>query len=158
MLLALSSCGTGDEEQAVSDLQLVGVDFELNSIILTNGGTDDLTTRDIWIYQDGEAFMLDIFRIEPRDVILFSVRELGLLDPSGGEIAVYEGSDFDDETTMLDYVAWGSGGHDRLETASEGGEWPQEGTVDVEVGTIVLLRPDPLFNGPDAWEQSAVIP
>jgi hypothetical protein len=155
MLLALallaSACGSGDGE-SLDSLQLVGVDFELNSIILTNGGGDNLLTEDVWIYQDGEAFELGLFTIEPRATILFSVRELDGVDTSGGEIALFSSNSFDDDAAVLDYVAWGSSGHRLIEDEVVAGTWSEFGPVEVPSGATALVRLDSQFVGPDGWE------
>jgi hypothetical protein len=154
-LLALSlmvgACGSEDDEP-LADVQLVGVDFELNSIMLTNGGGDDVLTDGLWVYQDGEAYELGLFTIEPRATILFNVRDLGRVDPSGGEIALFSSDSFDNDDAVLDYVAWGSTGHRLVDTGVVAGAWSEIGPVEVPGGTEALIRFDPQFVGPDGWE------
>jgi hypothetical protein len=154
-LLALAmmtgGCGSGDDNN-LADVQLVGVDFELNSIMLTNGGAEDLLTNGLWIYQDGEAFELSFFTIKPRTTIFFSVRDLDGIDPSGGEIALFSSDSFEDEEAVLDYVAWGTSGHHLVDTGVVSGVWSEIGPVEVPGGTVALIRFDPQFFGPDGWE------
>lgn len=149
--LIAGACGSADGE-SLDSLQLVGVDFELNSIILTNGGGKDLRTENVWIYQDGEAFMLNIFTIEPRATILFSVRDLDGVDPSGGEIALFSSDSFNDEDALLDYVAWGSSRHHLIDTGVVAGTWSEIGPIALPAGTVALIRSDPQFVGPDGWD------
>lgn len=149
--LLAGACGSGDGE-SLDSLQLVGVDFELNSIILTNGGGNDLRTEDVWVFQDGEAFELGIFTIEPRATILFSVRDLDGVDTAGGEIALFSSDAFDDDEALLDYVAWGSSGHSLIEDEVIAGTWSELGPVEVPSQATALLRFDSQSFGPDGWE------
>lgn len=149
--LLAGACGSGDGE-SLDSLQLVGVDFELNSIVLTNGGGDDLLTESVWVYQDGDAFELGLFTIEPRATILFSVRELDGVDTSGGEIALFSSDSFDDGEAVLDYVAWGASGHSLIEEEVIAGTWSELGPVEVPSHATALIRFDSQFFGPDGWE------
>jgi len=149
--LIAGACGSGEGE-SLDSLQLVGVDFELNSIMLTNGGANDLLTEDVWVYQDGDAYELGLFTIEPRATILFNVRELDALETSGGEIALFSSDSFDDEEAVLDYVAWGSSGHRLIEDQVIAGTWSELGPVEVPSDATALIRFDSQFFGPDGWE------
>lgn len=149
--LMAGACGSGEGE-SLDSLQLVGVDFELNSIMLTNGGANDLLTEGVWVYQDGDAYELGLFTIEPRATILFNVRELDGLETSGGEIALFSSNSFDDEEAVLDYVAWGSSGHRLIEDQVIAGTWSELGPVEVPSDATALIRFDSQFFGPDGWE------
>lgn len=149
--LVAGACGSGDGE-SLESLQLVGVDFELNSIVLTNGGGSNLLTEDVWVYQDGDAYELGLFTIEPRATIFFSVRELDGVDSSGGEIALFSSDSFGDQEAVLDYVAWGSDRHRLIEEEVVAGTWSEFGPVEVPSGATALVRFDPQFIGPDGWE------
>lgn len=157
MLLA-AACGGGDGEGTLADLQLVGVDFELNSIILTNEGSEVVRTQGLWVYQDGEVSEFGIFFIEPRTEILFNISDIGGVDPSGGEVALFSSDSFSDPEALLEYVAWGGSGHNRLDVAIEAGRWNQEGTVETSSDTVVIVRADPNLTGPAAWLASDEIP
>lgn len=157
-VVALGACGDETADDPLADLQLVGIDFELDSIILTNAGTDTLRTEGLWVYQDGEVSQFNIFFIEPRTEVLFSVRDVGGLDAAGGEIALYSSDSFSDPTALIEYVAWGSSGHSRIDVAIDGGRWNEEGPVETGADTIVILRADPALTGQAAWSTSDVIP
>ncbi|CAN5796072.1 hypothetical protein BH23ACT4_BH23ACT4_00520 [soil metagenome] len=146
-----AGCGSADGE-SLDSLQLVGVDFELDSIILSNGGGDNLLTDDVWVYQDGNAFELGLFTIEPRATILFRVREFDGVDPSGGEIALFSSDSFADQDAVLDYVAWGSSGHGLIEDGVIAGTWSEIGPIEVPSDATALIRFDSQFFGPDGWE------
>lgn len=153
--LVASACGPGASgESDLSDLQLIGVDFQLNSVIIFNNGSNDVRTEGLWAYRDGQSFEFDIFTIEPRATITFSMRELGDISTDSGEVALASDGDLSDPEALLEYVAWGSDGFALSETATQAGLWPADRTVSTDSTTIVLLRTDPAGTGPDAWEAS----
>lgn len=154
--LALSGCGGDDlEASALASLDLVAVDFELNSIVLENTGDSEIRTEGLWAYRDGESFEFNIFIIEPRASILFSMRQLGDISTGGGEIALADSDSFDDPDSLLEYVAWGEGTLQLSSAATEAGLWPpDDGTVPVPTGSLILVRVDPAGSGPAAWQAS----
>lgn len=156
-ILMLGACGTDDDENPLADLQVVGVDFELNSIILTNNGPDDVRTQGLWIYQNGESSRFNIFTIEPRATILFSVRDLGEVTQSGGEIALYTEESFSDPGAMIDYVAWGTSGHSRVDVATEAELWGLDESVETEEDTVILTRTEASSIGATAWTASSEV-
>lgn len=155
--LTLSACGGEATEGELTDLRLVGVDFELDSIIITNSGVNDVRTSGLWAYQDGEISEFNIFTIEPRTEILFRVDDLGGVEPSGGEIGLYLSDSFSDPEAMIEYVAWGESGHSRMDVALDAGEWA-DGSVETSSDSLVIIRADQSLNGPGAWSASDVIP
>lgn len=158
LVLTVAACGGDDDSSALTDLQLVGVDFELDSIILTNAGTDVVTTEGLWVYQDGEVSEFNVFFIDPRTEILFSVRDIGGVDTAGGEIALYSSDSFSDPDSLIEYVAWGTSGHSRSNVAVDAGRWNEQGAVETSSDTLVILRADPTLTGPESWVSSDVIP
>lgn len=157
LAVLMASCG-GQSEAGLEDLQLVGVDFELNSIILTNSGSAEVRTENLWIFQDGESSQFNVFIIEPRTEILFSVRDVGGVDPAGGEISLFSSDDFSDPGSVLEYVAWGESHHQGLDVAIDSGRWNEDGPVATGAGTLVLLRADPNLTGADAWTATDTLP
>jgi hypothetical protein len=155
--VALLAAACGSSEGELSELQLVGVDFELNSMIIYNLSASEVRTEGLWAYRDGEVFEFDIFTIEPRATVLFSMRDLGEISVESGEVALADSSDLENPESLLEYVAWGDDGSAVSETATEAGLWPPEGTVATEADTIVLIRTDPAGNNPDSWEASSEI-
>lgn len=154
LILVLGMAGAGCSSQeggTLEDLQVVGIDYELGSMILTNVGASDVRTDGLWVYQNGESSEINIFTIEPRATILFSLREVGGADPSGGEIALFSADSFDDPEVMIDYVTWGAGSADTSSVASEAGLWGPDESVDVPAGTAVILRADQAAIGADSW-------
>lgn len=155
--ILVSACG-GEDGSGLEDLQIVGIDYELDSILLTNNGADTVRTEGLWVYQDGQSDEFNIFFIEPRATIRFSVRDVGGTSPSGGEIALFSSDSFSDPDAILDYVAWGTVGHDKTELASEAALWGTGESVETENDTILLLRTDPSGIGAVAWTASSELP
>jgi len=139
-------------------LQLVGIDYELDSILLTNNGAEAVRTEGLWVYQNGQSDQFNIFTIDPRSTIRFSVRDVGGTDPRGGEIALFSGDSFSDPDAMLDYVAWGTVGHDKTEIASEATLWGTGESIATNDDTVALLRTDPSTFGEVAWTVSSELP
>lgn len=158
--LVAAGCDPGADPDAspLDDLQLVAVDFELNSMVITNNGSEPVRTEGLWAYRDGESFQFDIFTIEPRASIMFSMRELGEISTQRGEIALAESDSFEEPDSLLQYVAWGDDGFDLLPTATDAGLWPAEEAGETTGDAIFLIRSDPTANGPLAWESSNQAP
>jgi hypothetical protein len=146
----LASCG-GEEFGPLDDLQVIGVDYELGSMLLTNIGASEVRTQGLWVYQEGEFFEFQIFSIAPRATILFSLRNVGGADRSGGEIALFAGDSFSDPDAMIDYVAWGRAGRDKSALASEAGLWGPDEFVETQSDTEVILRADQANIGAVSW-------
>lgn len=151
LIAVISGCSGADATGGLGDLQVVGVDYELNSMVITNAGASDVRTEDLWIYQNGDIVEFNIFTIEPRATILFSLRDVGGAEASGGEVALFSGDSFSDPEAMLDYVAWGASGHEKSPLASEAGLWGPDEYVDVPEGTAGILRADQAAIGADSW-------
>lgn len=152
--LAAAACGGEQETSPLEKLELVAVDFELNSIVLENTENTEVRTQGLWAYRDGEQFEFDIFIIEPRATILFSMGQLGEISTRAGELALADSDTFDSDS-LLEYVAWGDGDLQLSTAATEAGLWPpDEGTVDVPPDSLILIRVDPAGTGPIAWQAS----
>lgn len=158
-LLAVS-CGGGaettpqQEETPLSALEVIGVDFQLDSILLTNTGTERVRTENLHLCQEEECFEFNVFFIEPRATILFDVSRAGGIDPSGGEIALYTADTYSDPDALIDYVAWGSPGHAASPIAAEALLWSTEDYIETHTDTIILTRIESGVPGSDAWEAS----
>lgn len=152
LVWAIGACGPQEGEASdLDNLQLVGVDFQLNSIILENQGSQDVLTENLWIYRDGEAIQLDIFTIEPRSPILFSMRELGDISSTSGEIALANSETTTDPDSLLAYVAWGTDGFELDGVAADAELWPEDAAVETDGDTLILQRVDLTGTGPETW-------
>lgn len=151
----VTACGSDKGPTSeLNDLQLTGVDFELNSIIIENNGAQEVLIQDLWIYRDGAVVEVDPFTVEPRSPILFSMRDLGAISTGSGEIALVRSEAAQDPETMLAYVAWGANGFELGEIAAEAGLWPEDVSVETSETTLILQRIDLNGTGPDSWAAS----
>lgn len=152
VLAALAAgCSGNGETGELGDLQIVGIDYELDSMVITNAGPSDVSTEGLWVYQTGDMAEFNIFTIEPRATILFSLRDVGGAEISGGEVALFSSVSFSSPEAMVDYVAWGSSGHEKASLASEAGLWGPDESVEVPEGTAAILRADQSAIGADSW-------
>lgn len=151
LTVVVAGCAGDDRTGDLEDLQLVGIDFELDSMVITNAAAADVSTEGLWVYANGEGSEFNIFTIEPRATILFSLREVAGAEQSGGEVALFSNDSFSDPEAMVDYVAWGSSGHEKASLASEAGLWGPDQSVEVPEGTSVILRADQSAIGADSW-------
>jgi len=157
--ITLAACDAGSDPEAspLDHLQIVSVDFELNSMVIENNATEEVRTEGLWAYRDGESFQFDIFIIEPRASIRFSMSELGEISTESGELALAHSDSFDADS-LLQYVAWGENDLDLMATATEAGLWPAEEAAETSPDAVFLVRSDPTANGPLAWESSNQAP
>jgi len=144
-------CWAEGKTGELADLQVIGIDYELDSMIIANIGAYDVRTEGLWVYQAGRSAEFDIFTIEPRAAIRFSLRDVGGASVTGGEVALFSSNSFSDADAMLDYVAWGEDGHDMTLLASEARLWGPEEYVEVDADVVVILRADQASIGADAW-------
>ncbi len=154
LVLLVGACGGGDEEGSLSDLEIIGVDFELNSIVITNNGSRDVRTQGLWAHGAGASFEFNIFTIEPRDTIRFSVSDLGEIQASGGAIALADSGDLSSPESLLQFVAWGEDGSTLRQVAVDAELWPQDETVETTDDTLILVKTAPASSGPMSWEAS----
>lgn len=76
------------------------------------------------------------------------------IDPirrESGELALYSTDVFSDPEAMVDYVEWGTPGHERSVVAVAAGIWPEGGFVTVPEETLALLAGDLPTEGPADW-------
>lgn len=151
--LVMSACGddsAADSDSAsasdvVSDpgLQLLAVDFTLDSAAILNTSNEDISTAGFWLCSEGEYFALDPQPIAARSTILFQLDDLGELDPSDGELALYSSDAFGDADAIQSYVEWGSTGHQRSELAASAGIWVPGEFVATDGPSTLLTNIDP---------------
>ena len=76
---------------------------------------------------------------------------LGVIDVTGGELGLYQSSEFDSVTAIVDYVEWVTTAHGRSAFAVEAGLWPEGGFVDIPVATIAISSTGGPGAGPEDW-------
>lgn len=155
LLLVGAACGGGDSTDDLHDLQVVGIDYELDSVLITNNGGSDVRTEGLWMYQDGEAAEFDIFTVESRSTVRFSLRDVGGADQGGGEVALFAGDAFGDPEAIVDYVAWGSVRHSKDGLATDARLWATDDTVQTGPTAVLILRTAPTGVGSAVWEEAA---
>lgn len=102
------------------------------NIELINLGNEDVDVRDFWIYSSGITQRVGTFRpICPFDRTLLRPGELFLVQEreeranEDGEVALFDSENFDDPSSLLSYVQWGSAGHDKEALAVSAGKWTE---------------------------------
>ncbi len=154
LLMACGDASSTRDESPLADLEVTGVDFELNSVLITNIGSETVRTEGLYLCQRDECFEFNIFSIAPRATIIFSVSRAGEMTSEAGNIALFDSDDFTDADSMIDYVAWGSPGQPASATAAEAELWSSADFVETPAGTIILTRIEPGVPGSDAWDAS----
>ncbi len=141
---------------AAADFGLTQVVFgDAALVVITNWGNAPGSLNGYWLCQfpsyaplpdielaSGEQALIGLAAAEPPALagikaVVDLGPALGVLDPMGGEVALYraDGSDdpaaiFDDPARIVAYVAWGEQGHQRAAVAAAAGIW-DEGAVAV---------------------------
>ena len=127
--------------EALVDLQLSMVEFGDAGFveIVNNADTDaDLTGVNVCQFPNYKDLgdVLDSPVLAAGATVQIPAEHFGALDAAGGEVAIYDGSDFGSADSILSYVQWGSGDHTRAAAAVEAGIWP---------AADVFVTPDPAF-------------
>jgi hypothetical protein len=131
-------------------------------VVVTNVGAGPGNIGGYWLSKGTGAFEIPRTPLAPGESIAVGVGEvlpdvassglrLGDLEPAGGEMALYRTGSFDVASEIVDYVEWGSSGHNRSDVAVEAGIWPQGGVVRVRPLAIGLLATSAPARGPDGW-------
>ncbi len=127
---------------AAPDFGLTQVVFgDAALVVITNWGNAPGTLDGHWLCQfpayqslpgvelgPGEQVVIGLADIPPPDLAGMAAvvdlgPALGSLDPAGGEIALYLGSEFGDSESIVAYVEWGEPGHERAEVGIAAGIW-----------------------------------
>lgn len=131
-------------------LALTRIVFEPSSyVVITNVGGEPTELGQHWLcvfpmYQQlpaqtlapGESVAVGLDATTPPDLVDFvAVFELGPVvgtpQASDGELGLYNASDFASATAIVDYVEWGSPGHERSVVAIEAGIWSNGAFIDI---------------------------
>ena len=90
---------------------------------LVNHGTAEGDTSGLVICQFPTYNDVPAATVAPGDTVRISADLLGGLDAGTGEVALYNGQNFTDSSTILAYVEWGDPGHERAAVAEAAGIW-----------------------------------
>lgn len=161
ILMVVVGCGDGsgaDYESPLADIEIVGIDFVLDSILLTNADNEPVRTQNLTLCQGGDCFDFNIFTIAPRATVIFSVSRVGGVDPATGEIALHDSAAPGEDPLLVDYVAWGEPGQPGAAKAGEELLWNENDFVPTDPDTLILTKTVVGVGGSDAWEAGSGIP
>jgi hypothetical protein len=137
-------------------------------LAIANVGTGTGTTEGLWLCQFPSYWEMPAVELAAGDVaavalggnvpevldvaaVIDARGRLGSIRPAGGELGLYASASFGDPAAIIDYVEWGSAGHQRSSVAVQAGMWPEGGFVEVPPETLALLAGDLPTTGPDGW-------
>lgn len=107
-----------------ADLAITAIEFG-GAITVTNLGDAPVDVTDLWLCNRPSYAPMPATSIAPGESI--SITDLPTADV-GGEVALYTSNSFGDSASIIDYVAWGTGGG-RAAVAADAGIWPGGDTV-----------------------------
>lgn len=155
---------------ADGSLSLTRVVFEPDPyLIVTNVGSTSIELADHWLCQRPDYARLPALTVEPADQVAIALtsvlppdlvavtatielgQDIGGLDRTGGELALYVGSDFDAATAISDYVAWGSAGHGRESVAVDAGIWADGAFIDIAPEALSISSGGSPGAGAEDW-------
>lgn len=123
------------------------------SVVITNWGNDSGTLGGYWLSQGGAFQALPDVALAPGEQALIGLAEvpppelagmaavidlgraIGVISPDSGEIALHNSDQFDDSASLVAYVEWGAGEHERAALAATAGIW--------EPGAVVVFDDAP---------------
>ena len=158
---------TADGGSAVFAIEMVTFgDGAMVVITNTGAGAGDLAGH--WLCQRPSYFQIPDVALEPGAqvaialdgegfapppgaVTIDAVATVGTIDPTSGELGLYSASQFDDPTSIVSYVEWGSAGHGRSSVAVAAGIWTDGGFVATTPTTASLSTTAVPATGPDDW-------
>ena len=131
-----------EEADALVDLRIEVVEFGPDGYVeISNNGDGDVDLNGIYScsfpnYED-LGTVVDGGMIAAGESVRVPADIWGGLDAADGETALYQGNTFEDSDTILAYVQWGTGGHQRASVAAAAGIWPSSDAT---------VAPDSAFN------------
>ena len=124
---AAPAAADGAAQATHSDIAITRVDFDADSVTVTNLSSGPVSLDDIWLCQRPTYSELGGV-LEAGASMEFG--GIGGLNADSGEAGLYIGRSFDSSDAIVSYVEWGESGHGRSSTASDGGVWPGGDFVD----------------------------
>ena len=103
------------------------VDFGTELVTVGNTGQESGATGVLRICQNDTCFDPPIDNLDFGSVAVIDASELGLIDPAGGEVALF--SETAGGTELVSYVAWGSGEHANMQLAIDQSVWDSDQTI-----------------------------
>lgn len=99
----------------------------------------------------GDALIVSIAEDADPELVITASGLLPSLDGASGEIGLYASGGFGDPNALVDYVEWGTAGHQRSPVAVEAGIWPEDTAIAVGGSATGLIAEDRSIPGPDGW-------
>ncbi len=136
---------------------------------IRNVGTGAGSTAGLWLCQFPGYWALPDATLEPGEILAVALGDiavpdligvaasadargaLGVVAPAGGELGLYTNAEFSDPDAMIDYVEWGTPGHERSDVAVAAGIWVEGGFVEVPAETLGLIAGGFPTTNPDGW-------
>lgn len=150
-------------------LVITSVSFVADMAVITNFGSEAIDLAGHWLCQrpfyveipsvvlePGEAVSInlgsDVFLPIPGTKTIDAVLDVGGLEASSGELALYSSNTFGSAAAIVSYLEWGNGDHGRSSVAVEAGIWPAGGFVPTtpDAGSIFAISQPPV--GPEGYD------
>ncbi|MEM7140295.1 MAG: hypothetical protein AAF548_04620 [Actinomycetota bacterium] len=130
-----------DDAEALVDLQISSVTFGDDGFVtIVNNGADEVDLDGIFLCQfptyQPIAGLVDGGVLAAGASADIAAAEWGGLLRDTGEAGLYNGQGYTDPDSILAYVQWGEGGHERASVAADAGIWPSADD---------FVTPDPEF-------------
>ncbi len=150
-------------------LVITSLGFESDMVVITNFGSETIDLSGYWLCQrpsyaaipsvelaPGEFLSIDlggdVFFPIPGSKTIEGSLNVGGLNPTSGELALYSSNSFGSAEAIVSYVEWGTAGHGRSSVAVQAGIWPEGGFVPTEVDTVSIFATEQPPLGPDGYD------
>lgn len=161
---------TTTTEPPVVAFAISGVVFGTTApmLVITNTSDQGREMEGHWLCQDtsywqipdvalgpGEKVAISlggtVFVPPPDAVVVDGAADLGPIDPTNGEIALFSAGDFGDAASVVSYVEWGRTPHGCTVPAIEADFWPGNDFVETNTDTIGLAAVTLPADDPELW-------
>ncbi len=150
-------------------LAITSLGFESDMVVITNFGSETIDLSGYWLCQrpsyaaipsvelaPGEFLSInlgsDVFLPIPGSKTIEGSLNVGGLNPTSGELALYSSNSFGSAEAIVSYVEWGTAGHGRSSFAVQAGIWPEGGFVPTEADTVSIFATEQPPLGPDDYD------
>ena len=131
------------------------------NVELKNIGSDSIDVSSFYLCNFPAYILIDTLtvicgslKIAPGEFVTIDASSLGL-SSSDGELGLYSDDSFSSSSSILDYVEWGSSGHQRASVAINAGIWSQGDMATAFAADMSLLYDGNGDAGSD-WAEGAI--
>jgi len=117
--------------------------------VVTNGSGETADPEGMQLCQFPAYPDLPAGAVPPQGSIKVAGQDLGGLDNSEGELALYLEPSYADPDAVAGYVQWGEIGHKREEPAVDAGVWDDGAFIDASSANSLVSEPG--AHSPDDW-------